>query len=131
MMTRLLTYVRLFDIDVKHIPGSKNGAADSLSRRGTGPDDYFESRLYSISARPLAFSRLLTHVYLSEGEYTDDDLILGRYLETLKRPEGFGSEEYRKLRKKSRDFLIRDGYPFKRSRKRGLPPRHVVGLKEQ
>jgi hypothetical protein len=56
---------------------------------------------------------------------------LGRYLETLKRPEGLGNEEYRKLRTKSRDFLIRDGYLFKRSRKRGLPPRRVVGLKEQ
>jgi hypothetical protein len=29
------------------------------------------------------------------------------------------------------DFLIRNGYLFKRSRKRGLPPRRVVGLKEQ
>ena len=37
MMTRWLTYIRLFDFDVKHVPGNKNGAADSLSRRGKGP----------------------------------------------------------------------------------------------
>jgi len=51
MITRLLTYIRLFDFDLKHIPGSQNGAADSLSRWGKGPedksdddpDDYFES----------------------------------------------------------------------------------------
>ena len=54
MITRWLIYIRLFDFDVKHIPGSQNGAADSLSRRGKGPedesdddpDDYFESQLY-------------------------------------------------------------------------------------
>jgi len=47
------------------------------------PDDYFESKLYSITAKPLLSSGLLFHVYLCEGEYTDDDLVLGRYLETL------------------------------------------------
>ena len=81
MITRWLTYIRLFDFDVKHIPGSRNGAADSLSRRGKGPedesdddpDDYFESRLYSVS---LASSRSFARVYLSEGEYTGRDLTL-------------------------------------------------------
>ena len=102
MITRWLTYIRLFDFDVKHIPGSRNGAADSLSRRGKGPedesdddpDDYFESRLYSVS---LASSRSFARVYLSEGEYTGRDLTLGRYLETLERPEGLSDGEYEKL----------------------------------
>ena len=30
MMTRWLSYIRLFDFDVKHVPGNKNGAADAL-----------------------------------------------------------------------------------------------------
>jgi RNase H-like domain found in reverse transcriptase len=34
MMTRWLAYIRLFDFDVKHIPGNKNGSANALSRRG-------------------------------------------------------------------------------------------------
>jgi hypothetical protein len=56
MMTRWLTYIRLFDFDVKHIPGTKNGGADALSRRGLAPkdevedeneaDDYFDAKLY-------------------------------------------------------------------------------------
>ena len=60
MMTRWLTYIRLFDFHVKHIPGNKNGGADALSRRGQGPqdltededeaDDYFDAKLYSIQA---------------------------------------------------------------------------------
>ena len=54
-------------------------------------------------------------------------MVLGRYLETLERPEGMDDQQYQQLRKKSRNFFVRDGYLFKRSRKRGLPPRRVIG----
>jgi ribonuclease HI len=55
MMTRWLAYARLFDFDVRHVKGTKNGAADGLSRRGkaeedesdSDPDEYFESHLYN------------------------------------------------------------------------------------
>ena len=59
MMTRWLTYIRLFDFTVKHVPGNKNGGADALSRRGYADgdgeeddtvDDYFDAKLYSIQA---------------------------------------------------------------------------------
>ena len=59
MMTPWLAYIRLFDFDVKHIPGNKNGAGDALSRRGQSPhdypdpeddaDDYFDAKLYHAS----------------------------------------------------------------------------------
>jgi hypothetical protein len=107
-----------------------------LSRRGkapedesdSDPDDYFESKLYSVSIGPW---RGPVHVYLNEGDYIGDDLILGRYLETLERPDGLTDDEYKKLRKKARRFFVRDGHLFKRSRKRGRPPRRVIGLEEQ
>ena len=55
MMTRWLAYARLFDFDVRHVKGTKNGAADGLSWRGkaeedesdSDPDEYFESCLYT------------------------------------------------------------------------------------
>jgi hypothetical protein len=57
MMTCRLTYIWLFDFDVKHVSGNKNGAADALSRRRRSPDnddddpeydanDYFDAKLY-------------------------------------------------------------------------------------
>jgi hypothetical protein len=60
-MTRWLAYARLFDFDVRHVKGTKNGAADGLSRRGkadddeydSDPDDYFESRLYTLLAKKM------------------------------------------------------------------------------
>jgi hypothetical protein len=138
MMTRWLTYIRLFDFDVKHIPGTKNGGADALSRRGLSPDDgsedeneaddYFDAKLYgtTVTAEP----PLLARVYLHEAEYHGDDLILGQYLETLQRPDGLTDQQYQRLRQKSRHFLVRDGYLFKRPRKRSQPPRRVIGKED-
>ena len=57
-----------------------------------------------------------------ESEYVGDDLILGRYLETLERPAGLTDSQYQQLRKKSRQFLIRHGYLFKHGRKKAIPP---------
>jgi len=141
MMIRWLLYIRLFDFDVKHIPGQKNGAVDALSRRGQSPedetedeneaDDYFESRMYVTQLDLQEPPHIPAQVYLNEGEYNGDDLILGHYLENLQRPDGMTDAQYQQLRKKSRDFLIRDGYLFKRGRKRGMPPRRVVGLQVQ
>ena len=58
IMTRWLTYIRLFDFDINHIPGNKNGVTDALSRHGQSPDDpealeneaddYFDAQLYSM-----------------------------------------------------------------------------------
>jgi hypothetical protein len=139
MMTRWLSYIRLFDFDVKHLPGNKNGGADALSRRGQAPednkedeteaDDYFDAKLYSITAANPLYN--LSRVYLHEADYDSEDLILGQYLETLERPDGLTDLEYQKLRKKAWTFLVRDGHLFKRSRKRGIPPRRVFGLPEQ
>ena len=139
MMTRWLSYIRLFDFDVEHINGKKNGAADGLSRRGLGPgeekeeedpDDFFEHKVGNISAGTWS-SRLNSRIFLVETEYMGDDLVLGEYLETLRRPQGFSDSQFQQLRKRSRQFFIRDGYLFKRGRKRGIPARRVIGLPEQ
>ena len=97
MMTRWLAYIRLFDFDAKHVAGSKNGAADALSRRGyceededlsdDAVDEYFEVKLYSIMVGPVYDSGTnveVLRIYLNEAEYEGDDLILGKYLSTLR-----------------------------------------------
>ena len=66
------------------------------SRRGRSPhddpedpeddaDDYFDAKLFHAYISD-SESNLTARIYLHEGEYEEDDLILGRYLETLRRP---------------------------------------------
>ena len=56
MITRWLTYIRLFHFDVWHIPEAKNEAADALLRRGRATEnsnekddveEFFDAKLYS------------------------------------------------------------------------------------
>ena len=39
MLTRWLTWIRLFDFEVRHVKGATHTAADSLSRRPRHPED--------------------------------------------------------------------------------------------
>jgi transposase InsO family protein len=139
MMTRWLAYIRLFDFTPKHIHGNKNGVADGLSRRGHAPgdddedeniDDFFDAQLYAI--RYMSFPPTpISYVYINEAEYYGEDYRLGKYLETLERPPDIDDEEFRKLRNKAKHFFVRDGLLYKRSRKRGSPPRRVIGTQRK
>jgi RNase H-like domain found in reverse transcriptase/Integrase zinc binding domain/Reverse transcriptase (RNA-dependent DNA polymerase) len=157
MMTRWLAYIRLFDFDTKHVPGHKNGAADALSRRGNSEEDgssedevdeFFEARMYETRLeRRSQFGDSLERsqfgdegwcrsgarggperVYLDEAEYMGEDLMLGKYLVSLRRPDGLTDSEYQQLRRKSKSFFVRDGYLYKKGKR---VPRRVVGLQEQ
>jgi Integrase zinc binding domain/RNase H-like domain found in reverse transcriptase len=146
MMTRWLAYIRLFDFDTKHVQGNKNGAADALSRRGyceedgdlsdddEAVDNFFEAKLYSVMVEPVKeFFETdveILRIHLNEEEYEGNDLMLGKFLSTLQRPDGLTDLEYQQLRKKSKLFFVRDGYLYKKG-KRAAVPRRVVGLQDQ
>jgi hypothetical protein len=65
LVTRWLTWIRLFDFDIRHIPGIKHTAADGLSRRPktqsdnddeeyeVNIDDFIDAELFSISIYPI------------------------------------------------------------------------------
>ena len=160
MMTRWLSYIHLFDFSVRHIDGNKNGAADGLSRRGQSendeeeedPDEYFEAKLGNYFIRNVSIGHgqnpvfdqshvyvdsekemkaSLMRIYFNEAEYEGEDLILGKYLTSLERPDGLSENQFQQLRKKSKSFFVRDGHLFKRNTKRGLPPRRVIGKQDE
>lgn len=42
LVTRWIAWIRLFDFEVRHVPGKKNAVADGLSRKPPGPSDILE-----------------------------------------------------------------------------------------
>lgn len=139
LLTRWAAYIRLFDFEVHHVPGRKNGAADALSRRGLAPEDeeegendtedYFDARMNGVYVSDV--SVLCARVYLHSAEYSGDDLLIGEYLTTLRRAEGMSDQDFNRIRKKSKQFLVRDGHLFKIARKGGMAPRRVICISER
>ncbi len=74
-MTRWLSYIRLFDFDVKHTPGNKNGAVGALSRSMATPNDsdsddadaYFEGKMYVTTISDI--EDFPARLWLHEAEY--------------------------------------------------------------
>ena len=124
LLTRWAAYIRLFDFDVRHVPGPKNGAADALSQRGKGPkdeeevedeaDDYFETRLYAVSVTGMPDTG--SAVYFEPADYSGDDRYIGEFLSTLRRPADLDDKDFGRVRRKAKQFLVRDGYLFKLGR---------------
>jgi Integrase zinc binding domain len=109
-----------------YLEGIENGHGLGLIHNDINP-----SADVSYSGGTCVKSELLARVYLHQAEYTGEDLLIGQYLKTLRRPDSLMDMEYQQLRRNSKSFFIRDGYLYKRGRKRGMPPRRVVGLPEQ
>ena len=66
-----------------------------------------------------------------EGKYGGEDRRIGKYLETLQRPDELSEQEFQTFRKKALSFLVRDGHLYKRGRKHDFPHRRVIGINRQ
>jgi hypothetical protein len=86
-------------------------AATFSAYRGPDTDDCDRYQIYQISFR--------ADLYADDS----DNVLLGQYLTTPKRPDGMTDSQYQQLRKKSKNFLVRDGVLFKRPWHHAVPPR--------
>ena len=132
---------------------SRRGKGE-IDEEDSDPDEYFDAKLYSTKvqnptqalAPPVSLVSMVSaisyfeatpydryqifRVFFDPDKYEDspDDVLLGKYLSSLERPPDLTDSQYQQLRRKSKNFLIRDGLLFKRPRQRGIPPRRVVGM---
>ncbi|KAL3702292.1 hypothetical protein R1sor_020314 [Riccia sorocarpa] len=118
-MPRWIAYVRNFNPQLKHIAGKKNVVADMLSRARyegeeemvlTAEEEERREAWCQISvSEVLPFSE-----YLYSGRLRD----IGFYLSSLEKREDWSDAEFKKIRQKAYGFLLREGYLWKRPKRR-------------
>ena len=132
LMTRWLAWIQLWDFEVRHIPGQKNGAADGLSRRPPDPgelrdepdediEDFIDAEIGSIQVAPLEMSEDLP----LEDSYSEDSQRIARYLTTLLRPVELSAREFWRFKRRALRHLVRGRHLFRRASK-NVPLRRVV-----
>jgi hypothetical protein len=136
LLTRWLAWIRLFDFEVRHVPGNKHTAADGLSRKPRTAsddidemyeediDDFIAAELNTLSIRPVSVTSEDSYPVLS-GYYSEDSQAIADYLTTLRRPEGLSRSQFRRFQLRASKFQIRNGHLFRRQSK-NVPARRVV-----
>jgi hypothetical protein len=148
LVTRWLAWIRLFDFDVRHVPGSKHTAADGLSRRPRTAsddideahevdiDDWIEGELFSdtfaqlnaMSISPVSVARedgidVDDGLPLQEG-YSDDSQRIAKFLVTLTRPKEMSTKEFRHFKAQALRYQVDQRQLWRRSTK--TYPRRLV-----
>ncbi|KAL3702351.1 hypothetical protein R1sor_020373 [Riccia sorocarpa] len=118
-MLRWVAYVRNFNPQLKHIAGKKNVVADMLSRaRYEGEEEMVltaEEEERREAWCHVSISEVLPfREYLYSGRLSD----IGFYLSSLEKREDWSDAEFKKIRQKAYEFLLREGYLWKRPKRR-------------
>jgi hypothetical protein len=147
LVTRWIAYIRLFDFEVRHVPGNNYIVADGLSRRPciesndidkankVDIDDFIDVEINAFRITPItaeeaeddlestrntpenAIQDLDQGEDLLEDGCSDKSWQIARYLTRLKRLEGLNKAEFRRLKKNALYFAVLEGNLYCRAGK--------------
>lgn len=127
-MLRWIAFIRMFNPELKHIAGKDNPVADMLSRARYTCDDHEDRHAMCLSSMVEEASE---EIEFNEELYCGELLQLGRYLSSLQRDPQWSNEDFSKIRKKSHQFMVKNGVLWKHPKKKGFSYLRVIGKKEE
>ncbi|KAJ5131588.1 hypothetical protein N7448_005746 [Penicillium atrosanguineum] len=152
LVTRWMAWIRLFDFDVKHVSGRKNGAADGLSRRPATKkevqqqqqevdvDDFIDAEVSYLRASCFPARATITNgdeeladnpaTLPLENSYSTESQDIARYLTTLRRPPEMSRSHFYYFKRKCLKFVVQDSHLFYRHKGKTEIMRRVLDKKE-
>ena len=137
-MTRWMAWIHLFDFNVVHVPGKRHTAPDALSRKPINPKDLEEMndeedvdemidgaffQVFCVNA--FATREIESDDPDLDGTYSRESINIALILTKLRKLEGISHSEYRRLKRKSRLFCVKDRLLFRQERVGG-PMQRVI-----
>ncbi|KAL3698204.1 hypothetical protein R1sor_012280 [Riccia sorocarpa] len=129
-MLNWIAYIKTLNPEFRHIAMKDNPVADMLSRvRYDGEEEMVEdtdiddigTEFYSIAQMGRE-----DEIAFMEDLYDGEWLELGWYLATLRRLDGWTDADFKRIKKKAYDYMVRDGYLWRRHKHVDGVPRRVV-----
>ncbi|KAL3687746.1 hypothetical protein R1sor_014055 [Riccia sorocarpa] len=118
-MLRWIAYIRSFNPELRHIAGKENVVADMLSRaRYEGEDEMLQAAEEEDRKEVWCQVSVSEILPFKENLYGGKLRDIGFYLSTLERRGDWNEAEFKKIRQKAYGFLLRDGYLWKRPKRR-------------
>ncbi|KEY69862.1 hypothetical protein S7711_11555 [Stachybotrys chartarum IBT 7711] len=114
LVTRWISYILLFDFEIRHIPGDKNKVANGLSRRPKAPSDFDDQMLeqgleevinFELNKIHMELNNLRLKDYLIKG-YSEESHQIAKYLKTLLRPLEISAKQFKAFKRKALRFFI-------------------------
>ena len=151
LLTQWIAWMRLMDFEIRHIPGTKNTAADGLSRRAPQDSDVFEQDEEDIEefiSAQLYYTRISAEldnhamnrqfVRRSHGQkvrvlapdYSKNHEAIARYLLSLKKPKEMSLSVFRRFKSEALNYMVHGKHLYRRPDKVN-PMRLVVDDREE
>ena len=135
-MLRWIAYIKSLNPMLVHIIGKKNSVADMLSRARYVHEEEMETHEVDESTEDSDYG----YVLATNGANTDGEALpfeanqyegrlrdIGIYLSTLRRQEGWMDKTFKDIRHQSYGYLLRDGFLWKRPKRKDGVPLRVIG----
>ncbi|KAK5788043.1 hypothetical protein VI817_010539 [Penicillium citrinum] len=138
LVTNWIAWIRLFDFEVKHVPGNRHTAADALSRRPATEEDLYEcekeSDIDNFVTAEIGCLRVGLCPFEADSEgnrvldasYSNESEQIAKFLTTLRRPDGIGSKGFRAFKKHALMFVVQGDHLFRRPKQRGALLQRVL-----
>lgn len=127
LVVRWLAWIRMFDFEVKHVPGKTHTVADGLSRKPPGPsdiwerdneediDDWVDKQLNCVYAYP---AEVFSEEEVLYPGYSEEHQEIAKFLlNGMQKPSHLKGSNWTKFRKEALKFVVRERHLFRRATK--------------
>ena len=142
LMTWWMTWIKLFDFTIHHIPGKRHGAINGLSwqlrqissnKESQKMDDFIDAQINAVTVTSITVEKLSlegSETLLLLLRYSENSMQIAHYLNNLQKPALMTLSEFWKFKSNALHFVVQSQHLFRQTSKNILL-HQVVDLNDE